>query len=79
MPEASCEQVSHIANDQLEAVERRIRRLLGLRTELARMIKECKVATIGLSKFSLTLLIIRTAHLRASGSGRHRQLPHRRN
>ena len=41
VPEASCEQVSRIAADQLEAVESRIRRLLGLRTELTRMIKEC--------------------------------------
>ncbi|MCT8999884.1 MerR family transcriptional regulator [Chelativorans intermedius] len=48
VPEASCEQVSQIATDQLEAVESRIRRLLGLRTELTRMIKECdngRVAT----------------------------------
>ena len=48
VPEASCEQVSRIAADQLEAVESRIRRLLGLRAELTRMIKECdngKVAT----------------------------------
>lgn len=48
VPEASCDQVSHIATDQLQAVESRIRRLLGLRTELTRMIKECgkgKVAT----------------------------------
>lgn len=48
MPDASCQQVTQIATDQLEAVESRIRRLLGLRTELTRMIKECdngKVAT----------------------------------
>ena len=48
VPEASCQEVSHIATDQLEAVESRIRRLLGLRTELTRMIQECdngKVAT----------------------------------
>ncbi|MBL6653173.1 MAG: helix-turn-helix domain-containing protein [Reyranella sp.] len=48
MPEASCELVSRIANDQLEAVDSRIRRLRGLRTELIRMVKECdngKVAT----------------------------------
>jgi DNA-binding transcriptional MerR regulator len=48
VPEAPCEQVSRIATDQLEAVESRIRRLLRLRTELTRMIKECdngKVAT----------------------------------
>lgn len=48
VPEACCEQVSQIATDQLQAVESRIRRLLGLRTELNRMIKECdngKVAT----------------------------------
>ena len=41
VPEASCKQVSQIATDQLEVVESRIRRLLGLRTELTRMIKEC--------------------------------------
>ncbi|MFG1423106.1 MerR family transcriptional regulator [Roseixanthobacter liquoris] len=40
-PEASCEQVSRIASDQLEAVEMRICRLLGLKTELRRMIHEC--------------------------------------
>ena len=40
-PEASCEQVSRIATVQLEAVESRIRRLLGLRSELTRMINEC--------------------------------------
>lgn len=48
VPDASCQQVTQIATDQLEAVESRIRRLLGLRTELTRMIKECdngKVAT----------------------------------
>ena len=37
-PEASCQEVSQIATDQLEAVESRIRRLLGLRTELIRMV-----------------------------------------
>ncbi|MGO4562768.1 MerR family transcriptional regulator [Rhizobiales bacterium 3FA27D7] len=41
MPQASCEQVSRIAGDQLAAVESRIQRLLGLRTELTRMIREC--------------------------------------
>ncbi|MFG1377259.1 helix-turn-helix domain-containing protein [Xanthobacter sp. VTT E-85241] len=41
VPEASCEQVSRIATGQLAAVESRIRRLLGLRTELTRMISEC--------------------------------------
>ncbi len=48
VPEASCEQVSRIAADQLAAVESRIRRLLGLKSELTRMIEECdngKVAT----------------------------------
>ncbi|CAM9238391.1 unnamed protein product [Phaeothamnion confervicola] len=40
-PEASCEQVSQIAYNQLAAVETRIRRLLGLRSELTRMIHEC--------------------------------------
>jgi len=48
VPEESCQRVSSIASDQLQAVESRIRRLRGLRTELVRMIKECdngKVAT----------------------------------
>lgn len=48
VPEESCQRVSRIASDQLQAVESRIRRLRGLRTELVRMIKECdngKVAT----------------------------------
>ena len=48
VPDASCQEVSQIATDQLKAVERRIRHLLELRTELNRMIKECdngKVAT----------------------------------
>lgn len=40
-PEASCEQVSRIAADQLEAVEVRIRRLLSLKSELTRMIDAC--------------------------------------
>jgi len=40
-PEASCEQVSQIAADQLEAVEVRIHRLLGLKNELTRMIEAC--------------------------------------
>ncbi|MBD3847320.1 MAG: helix-turn-helix domain-containing protein [Bosea sp.] len=40
-PEASCDQVSRIATDQLEAVEIRIGRLLGLKGELIRMIKSC--------------------------------------
>jgi DNA-binding transcriptional MerR regulator len=48
VPDASCQQVSRIATTQLAAVESRIGRLLGLRTELTRMIKQCdngKVAT----------------------------------
>lgn len=48
VPNASCRQVTQIAIDQLECVESRIRRLLGLKAELTRMIKECengKVAT----------------------------------
>lgn len=47
-PDASCKKVSQIATDQLAAVESRIQRLLGLRSELSRMIKDCengKVAT----------------------------------
>lgn len=41
-PDASCEEVSQIATDQLAAVESRIRRLLGLRSELTRMINDCE-------------------------------------
>ncbi|XNY09553.1 MerR family transcriptional regulator (plasmid) [Sinorhizobium meliloti] len=41
VPEASCEQISRIATDQLNAVENRIRRLSGLKAELIRMIEEC--------------------------------------
>lgn len=47
-PESSCKAVSRIATDQLKGVESRIRRLIGLRSELNRMIKACsngKVAT----------------------------------
>lgn len=40
-PEASCEEVSRIASDQLEAVQSRIHRLVGLKAELKRMITEC--------------------------------------
>jgi DNA-binding transcriptional MerR regulator len=48
VPDASCKEVSQIATGQLTAVESRIRRLLGLRSELTRMINDCengKVAT----------------------------------
>lgn len=41
VPDASCEEVSRIAKDQLAAVERRIGRLLGLRDEFTRMISAC--------------------------------------
>src|SRR3546814_13855286 len=41
MPDASCQEVTQIAADQLEAVESRIRRLLRLRTELTRLILDC--------------------------------------
>jgi len=40
-PEASCQNVTRIANDQLAAVESRIRRLQVLKAELNRMIKRC--------------------------------------
>ncbi|WAJ31275.1 MerR family transcriptional regulator [Antarcticirhabdus aurantiaca] len=40
-PEASCESASRIAQDQLDAVESRIARLLRLRGELSRMVAEC--------------------------------------
>lgn len=41
-PEASCEDASRIAQEQLEAVESRIARLLLLQDELARMVSECR-------------------------------------
>ena len=41
IPDASCEDVSRIAQDQLVAVNDRISRLLGLRQELSRMIGSC--------------------------------------
>lgn len=40
-PGSSCEDASRIAQGQLEAVEERIGRLLGLRDELSRMVAEC--------------------------------------
>lgn len=40
-PEASCDDASRIAQDQLEVVESRIVRLLNLRDELRRMVSEC--------------------------------------
>lgn len=45
-PEASCEDASRIAQAQLEAVEIRIARLLSLRDELARMVKECRQGVV---------------------------------
>ena len=41
-PQASCEDASRIAQEQLEAVESRIARLLLLQDELARMVSECR-------------------------------------
>ena len=41
-PEASCEDASRIAAEQLAAVESRIARLLNLRGELTRMVSECR-------------------------------------
>ncbi|OYW61610.1 MAG: transcriptional regulator [Rhizobiales bacterium 12-68-15] len=40
-PEASCDDASRLAQEQLEAVESRIARLLKLRDELRRMVGEC--------------------------------------
>lgn len=40
-PQASCEDASRIAQAQLAEVESRIARLLNLREELSRMVKEC--------------------------------------
>ncbi|SNT35604.1 DNA-binding transcriptional regulator, MerR family [[Luteovulum] sphaeroides subsp. megalophilum] len=40
-PQASCEDASRIAQAQLAEVESRIARLLNLRKELSRMVKEC--------------------------------------
>jgi len=45
-PEASCENASRIAQGQLDAVEKRIARLMHLRTELRRMIDECRVTQV---------------------------------
>jgi len=41
MPEASCSDVSRLAKSQLRAVESRIKRLMVLQAELARMIRRC--------------------------------------
>lgn len=41
-PEASCEDASRIAQAQLEEVESRLARLNRLKTELARMVAECR-------------------------------------
>lgn len=46
VPDASCERVSQIAQDQLGAVEDRIRRLTNLKEELTRMIASCVNGTI---------------------------------
>lgn len=40
-PNSSCEEVAHIAREQLEAIHDRIKRLAVLRTELARIMKAC--------------------------------------
>ncbi|MGX1100998.1 MULTISPECIES: MerR family transcriptional regulator [Alphaproteobacteria] len=83
MPEASCEQVSQIATDQLEAVESRIRRLLGLRTELTRMIKECDNGKVATCRIIEVLADSPghpevPSHARARGSRRRRQSPRQR-
>ncbi|WP_369334308.1 MerR family DNA-binding protein, partial [Stenotrophomonas maltophilia] len=41
MPDASCEEISRIAQDQLAAVDDRIVRLMGLKDELTRMTGSC--------------------------------------
>ena len=45
-PEASCEDASRIAEEQLEAVEGRIARLLKLRDELSRMVADCRKGSV---------------------------------
>ena len=45
-PEASCEDASRIAQSQLDAVEDRIARLTNLKTELRRMIAECRLGQV---------------------------------
>lgn len=45
-PEASCEDVSRMAQCQFEAVEDKIARLVQLRTELKNMISECRVGRV---------------------------------
>jgi len=45
-PEASCEDASRIAEAQLKAVESRIAKLLSLRTELSRMVSECRKGVV---------------------------------
>ena len=45
-PEASCENASRIAQSQLDAVEDRIARLTNLKTELRRMIAECRLGQV---------------------------------
>ena len=84
VPQASCEQVSRIASDQLEAVESRIRRLLGLRTELTRMIRECDNGKVANCRVIEVLADPPghpevPSHARARGLRRHRQLPRQRN
>jgi DNA-binding transcriptional MerR regulator len=39
--DTSCEEIAHIARDQLAAIHDRIKRLGVLRTELARIVKTC--------------------------------------
>lgn len=45
-PEASCASASRIAEGQLAAVESRITRLLCLRDELSRMVRECAQGSV---------------------------------
>lgn len=40
-PDASCEDIAHIARDQLQAIHGRIKRLQVLRAELDRVMKAC--------------------------------------
>lgn len=45
-PSQTCEAADHIARAQLEAVEHRLQSLQALRTELKRMIKQCRGGSI---------------------------------
>ena len=65
-PEASCEDASRIAQEQLEAVESRIARLLLLQDELARMVSECRRGRVSECR---VIEALAPALIRAGGRG----------